>query len=188
MRRNSRTISLFFLLMIGIIFVRIALFIVYEVVRFTSGAEISDKDSLVQVICINLTEIALVITITTSIKWTLGVLQQYAVSHNLRATSLEHVDYSLRVISTDDVKSHYQETFEKEQRAIQASLLNEIENLSQMHNLPQSTRSYTVFSANDDIRSIFIPHDSVRNEVDFHIQTGGGGPHLSSQSYIIQRT
>jgi hypothetical protein len=189
MKKNSRYILSFFALMIAIIFVRILLFIIYEALHF-NGNEISDTDSLIQVIFINLTEIALVITITTSIKWTLLTIQQYTVSKNLRATSIEQ-DNSLRVISTDDVKSHYQETFEKEQRAVQVSLLNDIENLSQLHNnAPMSTRkNYTVFSANDDIRSIFIPHDSVRNDADFHIQTTtSGGNHLSSQSYVIQRT
>ena len=47
-----------------------------------------------------------------------------------------------------------------------------------------NARNYTVFSANDDIRSIFIPHDSARGESDFHIQTAlnisnGFGPRAS---------
>lgn len=50
-------------------------------------------------------------------------------------------------------------------------LLREIE---EGQNDTQAVRkNYTVFSANDDIRSLFIPHDSLRGEDlhDFHIQS-----------------
>ena len=51
------------------------------------------------------------------------------------------------------------------------SLLRDIESLSQQPNGTKTGRNYTVFSANDDIRSIFAPHDSVRGALgeDFHI-------------------
>ena len=62
--------------MISIVSVRIALFFIYDIQKFkTENGEITDKDDFLEVIFINLTEIALVITVTKSVKWSLVAFQ-----------------------------------------------------------------------------------------------------------------
>jgi hypothetical protein len=65
-RKNARFISIFFFFMIGIILMRIVLFIVYDVSQYINHSDGTKEqsDSFTQVILINLTEILLVITVT----------------------------------------------------------------------------------------------------------------------------
>lgn len=76
MKKNARYILYFFIVMISIVSVRIALFFIYDIQKFeTENGEITDKDDFLEVIFINLTEIALVITVTKSVKWSLVAFQ-----------------------------------------------------------------------------------------------------------------
>lgn len=91
MKKNAKYIYAFFLVMIGIISMRILLFIIYEALRFDSDESVQDSDSLESVVLINMTEIALVITITQSLKWSVVTYHDYQNNHNLmRSTSIEH--------------------------------------------------------------------------------------------------
>lgn len=89
MRRNAKFISIFFYFMIGIISMRIVLFIVYDVSQYINHNDGTKEsgDSFAQVILINLTEIFLVITVTQSLKWSIITNQQYDKTRDERRNS-----------------------------------------------------------------------------------------------------
>lgn len=63
--------------MMGIIFARIILSIVYEFLSIATFWRFQNQDSIAEVLLINLTEIVLVFTITRSLRWTLIKHAQY---------------------------------------------------------------------------------------------------------------
>lgn len=75
--------------MIAIILFRIGLFLAYDISQYLDHQDTSGEkgDNFVQVILINLTEIALVITVTQSLKWSLTTYQTYDKSKEERMNS-----------------------------------------------------------------------------------------------------
>ena len=78
-----------------------------------------------------------------------------------------HAERTINVYS-----SSQPEIMEEQNEAAQkSSLLRDIEQLSlqqQAQHRPSYQKNYSVFSANDDIRSILFPPDSLKNEEDFN--------------------
>jgi hypothetical protein len=82
-----------------------------------------------------------------------------------------------------------EEEEEKKENERKSSLIRDIEHLSLQQDPPfrQVTRNLTVFSANDDIRSILIPPDSFKGDDDFTPCLGVNGSYANPNNHFSLR-
>ena len=196
MQKNARQILCFFIAVITIIILRIVLVLVYDILTIASFDLFNNQDSLVEVLLINLTELSLILIITHSLKQTIIKYKEYQKSqiNLLRSSSVsnEAMMASLKYDTGDDQNQSqvpitiFQDEVRLEEDTPQTNeapastyanqLLRKIEE-DQGLSGRGGDRSRNVFSANDNIRSIFIPRESVRNDDGFlpqqNIQTQG---------------
>ncbi len=143
-------------------------FIVYDLQNFNSDM---NQDQLTDVLLVNLTEISLVVVITQSLSWSLVKYQEYLDSQVLitKQGNSQINDLDLR-------RSHITPRgLEEDENSCEIpvamhsrSLLRQIEENQRESVMAGAQRS--LFSGNHDIRSIFIPRDSIRDDLN-HIQT-----------------
>ena len=197
MQKNARQILCFFIVVITIIILRIVLVLVYDILTIATYDLFNNQDSLVEVLLINLTELSLILTITHSLKQTIIKFQEYQKSQNnlLRSSSVSNDPMMMASFKYDTIDDQnqsqvpiaiYQDEVKIEQETPETNdapastyanqLLRKIEE-DQGLSSRGGDRTRNVFSANDNIRSIFIPRESVRTDDGFlpqqTIQTQG---------------